>query len=237
MLDPTLVPGIYNTCDQWCMYCPATRRCLAYRCQPENENDRSPGDIYENIAQRMLEGMQMLRELTAAEGRTLPELEALLSDEGPLRAVECVPVDDPLERLGRRYAVVSSRYIESHPAFPFTMTYRPGGPTPFEVFAWYRVLIAVKIFRALSSSAAAARGGVGELGTDALYSARTALVGIDRSRAALETLRAGDDDARLGDMEAQLRRLAREVEARFPGARGMVRPGLDDHAGECGEGT
>ena len=34
-LDPTLITGIYGTCDQWCMYCPATERCLAYRCSPE----------------------------------------------------------------------------------------------------------------------------------------------------------------------------------------------------------
>ena len=35
--DPNLVPGIYNGCDQWCHYCPATERCLAYKCRPESD--------------------------------------------------------------------------------------------------------------------------------------------------------------------------------------------------------
>jgi len=45
-LDPTLIPGIYNACDQWCVYCPATARCLAYRCQPADAKEEDPQDIY-----------------------------------------------------------------------------------------------------------------------------------------------------------------------------------------------
>jgi hypothetical protein len=40
----------------------------------------------------------------------------------------------------------------------------------------------------------------------------------------------GDDDPRLDALHAQLRRLRREVEGRFPSARGFVRPGLDASA-------
>ena len=29
--DPQLIPGIYNTCDQWCDYCVATERCLSFK--------------------------------------------------------------------------------------------------------------------------------------------------------------------------------------------------------------
>jgi hypothetical protein len=224
--DPGLVPGIYNTCDQWCMYCPATARCLAYRCRPDGADVGSPGDIYVSLARRVREGMELLRSVSAAEGHSIPELEALLCDEAAERPT-LVPVDDPLERLGRRYAIVSSGYLQSHPQFPFVMRPRETGPTPFEVFAWYHALIAVKIYRAITSSAAAVRRGEDELRIDALYSARTALTGIDRSRAALRALAADDEDARLGEMEAQLRRLAREVAGRFPEARTIVRPGLD----------
>ncbi|HJR61927.1 MAG TPA: hypothetical protein VJ813_21135 [Vicinamibacterales bacterium] len=225
ILDPTVIRGIYNTCDQWCLYCPATSRCLAYRCRPDGAADQDPQEIYSNIAARMEEGMKLLRAVNAAEGRTIPELEALL--DGHLQTPPTwTPVDDPLERLARRYARVSSSYLVSHPEFPFAMKYRPMGPTSFEVFAWYHVLIAVKIYRAISGSAAAARGER-ELRRDALLSAKTALIGIDRSRAALQALQKADDDVRLPHMEAQLRRMARELEARFPEARSMVRPGLD----------
>jgi hypothetical protein len=225
ILDPTVIRGIYNTCDQWCMYCPATARCLAYRCRPDGASDEDPQEIYSNIATRMYEGMRLMRDLNAAEGRAIPELEAMLADD-PRERVTLVPVDDPLERLGRRYARVSSSYLASHPDFPFAMKYRPTGPTPFEVFAWYHVLIAVKIYRAITSSAAAARGEE-HLRQDALFSAKAALLGIDRSRAAVSEMAVSDDDARLEEMQAQLRRLAREVEGRFPEARSLVRPGLD----------
>jgi hypothetical protein len=47
--DPTLVAGIYNMCDQWCMYCHATAWCLAYRYEAgaqtrEGEPDRDTTD-------------------------------------------------------------------------------------------------------------------------------------------------------------------------------------------------
>jgi hypothetical protein len=225
ILDRTVIPGIYNTCDQWCMYCPATTRCLAYRCRPPGSSDQDPQEIYSNIAARMNEGMKLLRDLNAAEGRTIPELDALIEEH--LRTpVMWAPVDDPLERLGRRYARVSSSYVASHPEFPFDMRYRPMGPTPFEVFAWYHVLIAVKICRAITSSAAAARGEK-HLWRDALFSAKTALLGMDRSRAALAEMQESDDDVRVPHLQSQLRRLTREVEGRFPEARAIVRPGLD----------
>ena len=60
---------------------------------------------------------------------------------------------------------------------------------------------------------------------DALVSAKIALIGADRSLDALVVMPADDDDPRLGLLQAQL--LRREVEARFPDARGVVRVGLD----------
>jgi hypothetical protein len=55
-----------------------------------------------------------------------------------------------------------------------------------------------------------------------------ALIGMDRSLDALVSIAAEDDDPRLDLLQAHLRRLRREVEARFPDARRIVRPGLDD---------
>jgi len=62
---------------------------------------------------------------------------------------------------------------------------------------------------------------------DALGAAKLALVGIDRSLEALSGMASHDEDARLEFMQKQLRRLRREVEARFPDARVWVRPGID----------
>jgi hypothetical protein len=53
------------------------------------------------------------------------------------------------------------------------------------------------------------------------------LIGMDRSLDALVAISAEDDDPRLESLQAHLRRLRREVEARFPSARTFVRAGID----------
>jgi hypothetical protein len=222
-LDPTLIKGVYNTCDQWCMYCPVTARCLAYRCSPEIRSGRQ--DIYKSLADRLYEGMTFIKQLHDAEGRPTPELDAMLADD-PRARNSVPPVDDPIERAGARYARLSAAYLMSRGDYPSEMAWRPSGPTPLEVFAWFHLLIAAKIYRALSCAAAAAQGDASKQ-EDALLSAKVALIGIDRSLGALASLSVEDDDARLGLLRGHLRRLRREVEGRFPAARAVVRVGLE----------
>jgi hypothetical protein len=222
-LDSTLIKGIYNTCDQWCMYCPATERCLAYRCSPEIGSGKQ--DIYKSLADRLYEGIIFFKRLCEAEGTPTPELDDMLAND-PRKQTVAPPVDDPLERAGKRYARLSGAYLHSREDYPFEVRWRPSGPTPFEVFTWFHVLIAVKIYRALLSSGAAARGDESTR-VDALVSAKVALIGIDRSLEALSAMADTDNDARLELLAGQLRRVRRELEARFPDARSFVREGLD----------
>ena len=128
--------------------------------------------------------------------------------------------------MGARYARVSGAYLLSRDDYPFEMVPHDSGPTPFEVFVWFHTLIAVKIYRALLCSAGAARGDDLQR-RDALVSAKIALIGIDRSLDAIAAMASDDDDPRLELMQGHLRRLRREVEGRFPEARGVVREGLD----------
>jgi hypothetical protein len=225
IVDPHLMPGIYLYCDQWCMYCPATARCLAYRCIPAASSPPDPADLLPNMADRMYESLGLVKALTTAEGRVIPERDHLFENDP--QKIDALPtVDDP-ERMARRYAVASNRYLMSRSDFPFLMQPHADGPTPFEVFAWYHMLIAAKVYGALIGLAAAVRRN-SHGATDAVACAKTALIGVDRSRTALQALAQDDEDARLDDMAAQLRRPARELEARFPDARTFVRPGLDD---------
>ena len=90
---------------------------------------------------------------------------------------------------------------------------------------------AAKIYRAIVSSAAAARGETARI-DDARRSAKVALIGLDRSIVAIDALIAEDDDARLEFMRKQACRLRRQVEARFPDARAFIRPGLDAVCGQ-----
>jgi hypothetical protein len=222
-LDPSIIRGIYDACDQWCMYCPVTERCLAYRCNPEIRTGKQ--DIYRSLADRLYEGMMFLKALSEAEGRSTPEIDAMLSDD-PRKKAPSIEIDDPIERMGRRYGRLSDAYLVSRSDFPFEMKPRPSGPTPFEVFAWFHQLVPAKVYRALLSAARAARGDANGK-NDALISAKVALIGIDRSVDALAAMGAEDDDPRLELLQLQLRRLRREMEGRFPDARGFTRPGLD----------
>ena len=228
-LDPNLVPGIYNGCDQWCHYCPATDRCLAFKCTARP----GEGNIYENIEHKMFASMQLLHGCYEAEGIEPPEdLVRLLSGERPSNATY-VPVDDALERMGKHYAVLATVYLGSRaeplPANPLPK--REQGPTPLEVFLYYHFLIAIKIYRAITSSSEAARTGSIAARWDADVSAKVALIGIERSVEALQVMALDDDDVRIPHMRKHLSRLNREVQARFPAARTLVRPGLDDRGG------
>src|SRR5215471_6381105 len=148
--DPNLVPGIYNGCDQWCHYCQATDRCLAFKCRP----DSGGGSIYQNIEDKVFESMRYLKACHDAEGLEPPEdLVRLLNGERPTSA-RYAPIDDPLERMGKHYAVLATAFLATsdHEVPENPLPKRESGPTPFEVFLFYHVLIAIKIYRAISSA-------------------------------------------------------------------------------------
>jgi hypothetical protein len=98
--------------------------------------------------------------------------------------------------------------------------------------------VPAKAYRALVSAAQAARGDETRA-TDALVSAKVALIGIDRSLDALTAMIVDHDDARLAVMHVHLQRMRREMNARFPDARSFIREGLDDvsHPREHGNAT
>ena len=92
--------------------------------------------MHRDLADRLYEGVILLKQLSEAEGRATPEIDTILSDD-PRKRAYIFAIDDPLEKIGRRYARMSDAYLCSRPDFPFEMRFRPSGPTPFEVFAWY----------------------------------------------------------------------------------------------------
>lgn len=222
--DPSLIKGIHEACDQWCMYCPATRHCLAYRCSL-GAADSIEWDMDGKTTHDLAAGMMFVKALADAEGRLAPpEVEVVLS-RGPRERVAAA-LSDPLENLGRAYMDVAEAYLASRADVPFEIEFHAAGPTPLEVFAWYHTLMPARIFRAVLSEAEAA-SGINGRDVDALRAAKIALIGIDRSLNALPALAGEDDDPRLQFMQRQLTRLRIEAERRFPEARAFVRAGLD----------
>jgi hypothetical protein len=225
--DPELIAGIYEACDQWCAYCPVTSRCIAFRAT----NAAEVGAVFDVIeveatGQRVAEGLQLQKLLADAEGRLAPpEIEAVLSGDRE-RARHVFEIDDPLERLGRRYMMLAAAYLHSRTDFPPDCRWRPEGPTAFEVLAWYHVLVPSRLFRAILADAEA-RHGVRGRRADTLRAAKLALVGLDRSARAIEELSVNEDDPRLELLRDLLHQLRDAVESRFTGARNYQRSGLD----------
>lgn len=226
-LDPTLVSGIYNYCDQWCRYCAATTRCLAFRCNLPRDRALE-SDTAEEVSRRMAESLNIVRALNAAEGRLLPDLEAILSND--LDAQRRYMTTDPLHKMAMQYSAAANTYLGSRPDFPLTLRSRPNGPTPFEVFAWYHMLVGVKVHRAIMGLEAVARGEEGFSTKDAMLQARTALVAIERSQVALRALLRRKVDRQLEAVAARLQPLPEALLSRFPDLRSISRPGLDEPA-------
>ena len=222
--DPSLIKGIYEACDQWCMYCRATKHCLVYRCS-EGLADIIDWDTSRKTTNGLAADMLFVQALADAEGRRAPsEIVAVLS-RGPREPIVAA-LSDPLENLGRSCLEISEAYLATRPDVPFDIVHRSSGPTPLETFAWYHALAPARVFRAILSAGEAANGIEGR-DIDALNAAKVALIGIDRCLEALPTLAAADDDPRLPLLQTQLSRLRIDVESRFPAARAFVRAGLD----------
>src|SRR3954454_16976593 len=221
-LDPRIIPAIYNGCDQWCDYCPATDRCLAFRCRPAGG---SSVDIYRDISDAMQETMQLLHAARPLGGSAPVALGR--PDHGEACAPTPGTLDDPLERMGRRYVMLAAAYLVTRDDVEVQIPKRPDGPTPLDVVVRYHMLIAAKVYRALLSASADARTGAEAGLAEANLSAKVALLCADRSDEALSVVALDDPDPRVGHLRDHLRRLCRDLEARFPGARGTARPGFD----------
>jgi len=216
--DCALVPGIYEHCDQWCSYCAATARCLAFRRMQERQAQwGTPFKSLEDI-------IEFTREVKAEEGSLTPELDVLLSPDPATRMAVTPEIDDPLDDLASRYVFEAHRFLERRNWMP-PIQVAPQ-PSPLDVVAWYHLLIGTRVGRALASAIQAANGR-GAWMEDANGCAKMVLVGIERSHRALRTLRGQRDDARVVVLLETLEQLAPAIERRFPAARAFMRPGLD----------
>ena len=66
--DPQLIPGIYNTCDQWCDYCVATERCLSFKIHRGRVTFEG-----RNLEDALFGSMRRLCDCYEAEGLEPPE--------------------------------------------------------------------------------------------------------------------------------------------------------------------
>jgi len=214
------IPGVYKYCDDWCEFCRVTARCTSHRVRQAWEARRraDPAMDADDL-------VAFTREVAAAAGETTPGLDAQLAGD-PTGEYQPAPADEGLLLLASQYAVGAGFLLAKAGWRPPASGTFGRSPGPQDVLAWYHHFLALRTSRALVAAARADRGIPGER-DDADGSAKIALIGIDRSRAALE-LMAGDRHGKIcRHLDGLLQSLASGLEARIPGARAFVRIGLD----------
>jgi hypothetical protein len=218
--DPAIIPGVHHHCDEWCEYCPVTNRCLAFRCMADFRRRHGRFDARLPFTTTD-EAVAFTRELAAAEGTPTDELDALMADPSDQSGVDS---RDPLASQAWEYAVRAALFLV--PAAGTLSRREPAdAPGPIDIVLWYHLRIYMVIFRALVASAG------GTLCADRIEQAtgcaKLALLSVQRSRAALDSLRTGNDESEIQALMALLEALERGLDERFPKARAFVRVGLD----------
>jgi hypothetical protein len=219
--DPTIIPGVHHHCDEWCNYCLVTHRCLAFRCTAEHRRRQGLADE-EPTFRSLDEAVSFTRAVAEAEGTSTPELDALVA-EGAERAG--LRTADPLAGAALEYAQRVALGFAPIAELVARAPVRRSGPEPEEVLLWYHVRIYLRLVRALV--AREGRGPGGNCMEDANGSAKLVLVAIQKSRAAIERMRAREPTDDFTDLMSALVTLERGIEERFPDARIYVRIGLD----------
>src|SRR4029453_4861033 len=98
--EPKIIPGVHHYCDEWCDYCPVTRRCLAFLCVEAFRKSRGRTEAEETFTSTD-EALEFTRQLAAIEGLRTDELDELLA---PPPGQSGVRTDDPLAERALDYA-------------------------------------------------------------------------------------------------------------------------------------
>jgi hypothetical protein len=216
----SMIPGVYNYCDDWCARCPVTTRCRAYGFRQRLESG-SLGQTPDPLADEVT----FTREIAAADGLPTPGLDAQLAGD-PDGDYVLREDDEPLARHALAYAVASEILVRKAGWRAPSSLSLPTPPPPLDVIVWYHLFLAMKTRRALIGAYRAERGDPDAL-DDARGSAKIALISIDRSRAALKSAATGRVRQFAKQLVVMLDILEAGLEARVPNSRQYVRMGLD----------
>jgi hypothetical protein len=219
--DPAIIPGVHHYCDEWCQYCPVTRRCLGFRCTEEFRRQRGRHGSDATFIS-MEEALSFTRELAALDGSPTEDLDALLANPPGRSGLQTA---DPLASLAWEYAVTAAFLFTDQALAIIGDGPRASGPLAEEIVLWYHLRIYMKLVRALISLARVEDGE--HRIEDANGCAKLTLSSIARSKAALASLRAADNGRGIDPLIESLTALERGIDERFPRARAFVRVGLD----------
>jgi hypothetical protein len=213
------IDGVFNYCDRWCETCPLTSWCRLFADSARAEAALDPQ------LKALVEAPPLrheIKELPPWMDELLEKVEDSLEKmrDEDLEALRPTSTEDedPILQRASAYAMTVHEWLGSHGS----AIQDPNDPRA--VITWFSMTIPSKIARALH--------GLGdeyldpEEPTDYDGSAKVALLGIERSRAAWEQLAATETAA--APAIADLTWLEQEVERMFPRARRFIRPAFDE---------
>ena len=207
------IVSIFNYCDRWCERCPLTSRCRVFAMSAEQEFEADHGPLAEPMAERHAEAIagrtsrwesglgvdfeEIQREVaTNPEAYRLPDIK-FEHLELEIRSQDFV---DELWRWCKERDLSEAKATEA-----------------MAVLHHFGIFVGAKIHRALQGLA---EEEPLEPDSDAYGSAKAALLGLERMRAAAEEEAA--------PFVAAIAWLIEEIDRLIPEARAFIRPGFDE---------
>lgn len=253
--NPAYIPGIYNYCDGWCARCKMTARCSAFAASPTMEIEidsgtDNPDDLMRQIGDALNEAFEMIQSLAEKEGidmetvHNAAEVQQSVTErhdetmQTPLSQLSWLylqkthhwfhHVDDATKAKDDELAQITALQLSERDAASEMAEIKDA----LDVVNWYFHQIHSKLMRAQMSQRDETREEQMVLDAfplDSDGSAKVALIGMDNSMAAWQTLLQHFPDLEESILEqlSLLQQLLRMTENSFPNARKVRRPGLD----------
>jgi hypothetical protein len=215
---------ISEYCDRWCERCAFTTRCTAYAVQAALG---MCGDLKEAL--QLAVGVPM----AVRDRRPSAEFEFVKPTPAEQHAFE-VTINEharrikeaPLTKHAMNVAVAEHRWLHEHAAT------RASADAVLreavEVVLRHSVFIGGKLARALHGRESGGDAGDDPIQNDWNGSAKIALIAIERSESAWQTIADTTGDTGAAALASSLATLGGEVEGAFPFARLFKRPGFDE---------
>lgn len=232
------IDSISSYCDRWCERCPFTSRCSAFAVQaalgmcgdmveavelaigPPRQVHAPPAGSDSDAAVVEVESIE-----SAAETAVRATIDRETARWTGIRST-------PLMTRATALAVAAHRWLESASN---TVAASTDGVLleALEIVRWDTTFVGAKIARALRGRDRRDEHDGPEDDEDAVQndwngSAKVALISLERSEAAWQTIAQATGDAGAAALEAGMGELRRELERTFPAARQFVRPGFDE---------
>jgi hypothetical protein len=215
---------ISEYCDRWCERCAFTSRCAAYAVEAALG---MCGDLKEALQLAVgvpmpVKGSRPSVEFefvkpTPAEERTF----AVAVDEHARRIKEA-----PLTKAAMEVAIAEHRWLHEHAAIRNSAD--AVVREAVDIILRSSVFIGGKLARALHGREPGGHWGDDPVQNDWNGSAKIALIAIERSASAWQTIADATGDVGAATLASALATLRDEVEGAFPFARLFTRPGFDE---------